>query len=333
MTASQLAESGSEQQELARLAMETLAEAILVAARRLDSELPHAVNLILGHGGRVAVTGSSEFEHLARRLALTLSETGTPSVFLELAKAARGELPGYAPGDVALIVSEIGGAEELLGLAAVLRSFGSPLIAILGARASPLEAKVDAVLDASVAAAFCRQGLRSAISAGVVAAVADALVFTVARSRCLPLHDLARLFPPEQHEANLRLSVAEVMHRSQAVAHVRREDTIREVACAITSHPLGAACVTSPHGRLEGLITERDLSRALQVKGDISRLRAADIMTASPVTVTPDTPLHEALRLLESTAPPLPVLPVVSPAEGRCLGLIRLLDICQAGLA
>jgi arabinose-5-phosphate isomerase len=313
--------------------METQAEAISIAARRLNGELTRAVGLILAHAGKVAVTGSGESEHLARRLAASLNETGTPSVFLEPANAARGEVAAYAPGDPTLIVSETGGAAELLEMAAVLRGFGSPLVAILGRRAAPLSPKVDVVLDASVTLEFSPRSLRSATSAAVLAALGDALVFTVLRSRRLPLDDLARLFPPDQHEVNLRLTVAEVMHRGQTIARVQREDTVREVACAITRHPLGAACVTSPHGRLEGLITERDLSRVLQAKEDISFLRAADIMTASPVTVSPDTPLHEALRLLENVAPPLSVLPVVNSAEGRCLGLIRLLDICQAGLA
>lgn len=333
ITTPRLAECSREHQELARLAMETQAEAISIAARRLDGELARAVGLILAHPGKVAVTGMGESEPLARRLTASLNETGTPAVFLEPAGAARGELSAYAPGDLALIVSETGKAAELLDLAAVLRGFGSSLIAILGNRASALSAKVDVTLDASVTLEFSLHSLRSAISSAVASALGDALVFTVLRLRRLPLDDLARFFPPGQHEANLRLTVAAVMHRGQAIARVEPEDTVRHVAFAITRHPLGAACVTSRDGRFEGLITERDLSRVLQAKEDIWFLRAADIMTASPVTVAPEAPLHEALRLLEGATPPLSVLPVVDPAERRCLGLVRLLDICQAGLA
>ena len=96
--------------------------------------------------------------------------------------------------------------------------------------------------------------------------------------------------------------------------------------------PLGAACVLGPDGRLQGLITDGDLRRALQNNDDIRLVRAGDVMTAHPVTVEPDAALRDALRLMEDRPSQISVLPVVDPASQRCLGLVRLHDLYQSDL-
>src|SRR5262249_41640415 len=158
------------------------------------------------------------------------------------------------------------------------------------------------------------------ISFVVATALTDALVFALKQGN----HSATvnRCFSAARRSANLRLRVADVMHRGDAIPKVGLHDTIRDVVLAMTQHPLGAVCVTASNGRLDGLVTDRDLSRAMQAEGDTGLLRASEIMTAAPLTVAPDTLLRDALRLLSERLDEIPVLPVVDPQDGCCLGLI-----------
>ena len=117
------------------------------------------------------------------------------------------------------------------------------------------------------------------------------------------------------------------MHGTADTAWAKPGDSLRAVVIAMTRHPLGAACVIDEEGRLAGLITDGDLRRALEKHDDIRQLCAAQIMTATPTRIGPDARLHEALQLMEDRPSQIYVLPVVDPATGHCLGLLRLHDI------
>src|SRR6478609_3985322 len=134
----------------ARAAMEIESESIHRASARLDGELIRAVELILGHPGKVIVTGIGKSGHIARKIVATFCSTGTAAVFLHPAEAVHGDLGIYTPGDPTVLLSNHGSSAELQALVPLLRQFRSPLIGILGNLASPLAAQMDVRLDASV---------------------------------------------------------------------------------------------------------------------------------------------------------------------------------------
>src|ERR1039458_7234053 len=143
----------SEKQEwlaAARAAVEIEAASLAQAAARLDGELIRAVDLILGHPGKIVVTGIGKSGHIARKIVATMCSTGTPAVFLHPAEAVHGDLGIYAPGDPTVLLSKNGSSRELLALVPVLRELHSPLIGILGSRSSPLAGQLDVLLDATV---------------------------------------------------------------------------------------------------------------------------------------------------------------------------------------
>src|SRR4051794_37684750 len=127
----------------ARSAMEIESESIRRASARLDGELIRAVELILGHPGKVVLTGIGKSGHIARKIVATLCSTGTAAVFLHPAEAVHGDLGIYTPGDPTVLLSKNGSSVELLALVPLLRQFASPLIGILGNASSPLASKVD----------------------------------------------------------------------------------------------------------------------------------------------------------------------------------------------
>ncbi len=307
--------------------MEAEADAIATAARRLDARFSRAVELIFQHPGKIVVTGIGKSGRVAQKLVATLSSTGTPAVFLHPAEAVHGDLGVYAPADPTIMISKSGATAELLRLVGVLRDFRSPLIGILGNMSSPLASAVDIVLDASVRAEADPNNLAPTSSAAVALALGDALALAVMQARSFTPEDFAVYHPAGQLGRNLELAAAEVMHEAGDTAWAKPGDSLRSVVIAMTRHPLGAACVIDEEGRLAGLITEGDLRRALEKHDDIRQLCAADIMTRTPAMIGPDARLHEALRLMEDRPSQIYVLPVVDPATGRCLGLLRLHDI------
>jgi len=310
----------------ARTAMEIEAASLAQAACRLDGELIRAVELILAHPGKVVVTGIGKSGHVGRKIVATLCSTGTASVFLHPAEAVHGDLGIYTPGDPTVLISKDGASAELLALVPLLREFHSPLIGILGNRSAPLASRLDVLLDASVEREADPHNLAPTASATTAMAIGDALAIALMRARNFTPEEFGRFHPGGQLGRNLRLAVREVMHPTAETAVVAPPASLKEVIIAMTDRPWGAACVVSGSGRLEGLITDGDLRRALTTHDDIRGLRAADVMTRSPVSVGPDATLAEALEKMERRASQISVLPVVDES-GSALGLLRLHDI------
>ena len=312
----------------ARQAMEFEGEAIRSAATRLDGTLTQAVELILAHPGKVVVTGLGKSGHIGQKIAATLSSTGTPAVFLHAAEAAHGDLGIYTAGDPTILISKSGTTTELLQLIPTLRQFQSPLIGILGNNRSPLAGKVNVVLDARVEREADPLNLAPTCSSAVALALGDALAAALITARRFTDLDFARYHPGGQLGRNLLLHVADVMHGGNEVAWVGRKDPLRKVVVAMTQRPLGAACVIEEDSSLLGIITDGDLRRALQKHDDIRLLSAADVMTPHPITVSPETILRDAARVMEDRPSQISVLPVVD-GDNRCVGVLRIHDMYQ----
>jgi arabinose-5-phosphate isomerase len=315
----------------AREVMEIEAEAIALAARRMDEEFVRAVQLILRHPGKIMVTGVGKSGIVARKIVSTMRSLGTPAVFLHPVEAAHGDLGIYAPEDPTIFISKSGTTGELTRLLPILREFRSPLIGILGNTMSPLAAEMDIIIDASVRQEADPNGLAPTASTAVAMAIGDALAIALMEARKFGPEEFATLHPGGQLSRNIKITVEDAMHRGGEVAWARPSDSLREVIIRMTQRPLGAACVVDAAHRLEGLITDGDLRRALEKHEDIRQLRAADIMTPNPVLARPTMTLREALRLMEDRPSQISVLPVVNEEDGTCAGLLRLHDIYQAG--
>ncbi len=310
----------------ARAAMEIESASIARAGARLDGAVVRAAEVILGHPGKVVVTGMGKSGHVARKIAATLCSTGTPAVFLHPAEAAHGDLGVYSPGDPTILLSKNGASEELLSLAPVLRHFHSTLIGILGNPGSPLAAEMDVLLDASVEREADPHNLAPTASAVTALAIGHALAIILMRARNFTPEDFGRFHPGGQLGRNLRLSVRTAMHGLDEIACVEPGAALREVIIAMTRFPLGAACVVESDGSLAGLITDGDVRRALTNHDDIRDLRAGDAMTRRPVAIGPGATLGEALELMERRTSQISALPVVDES-GKAVGLLRLHDV------
>lgn len=314
----------------ARAVMEAEAQAIAEAASRLDSSFDRAVEILAGHSGKVVLCGLGKSGNVAQKIAATLASTGTPALYLHPTDALHGDLGVYSPGDPTILVSKSGGTAELLKLVPLLRQLDSPLIGILGSTGSPLGRQADVVLDASVRREADAANLAPTSSAAAAMAIGDALALAVMAARGFTAEDFHRRHPAGHLGETLSLAVRDVMHSGDEVAWVGAADSLKQVVIAMSRCALGAACVVSRERRLEGLVTDGDLRRALETCDDLRALAVNRIMTTRPVTISPLAPLREALRLMEDRPSQISVLPVVDDG-GTCLGLIRLHDIYLAG--
>lgn len=310
----------------ARAALAIEAGAVSAAAARLGDELIRAVRLIVAHPGKIVVTGIGKSGHVARSIVATLCSTGTAAVFLHPAEAAHGDLGVYTPGDPTLLISKNGASSELQDLIPLLRDFRSPLIGILGSGSSPVAARVDVLLDASVEREADPNNLAPTASAVTALAIGHALAVALMQARRFTAEEFGRYHPGGQLGRNLRLSVGETMHPLAQAVVVTPETSLKDVIIAMTRLPLGGALVVAPDGRLAGLLTDGDLRRALTIHDDIRTLTAGDVMTRTPVAIRPEASLAEALDRMESRASQISVLPVIDP-DGRALGLLRLHDV------
>lgn len=310
------------------------AQAISLAAERMDpAALERAVELLLGCRGKVVLLGTGKSGIAARKIASTLTSTGTAAIFLHAVDALHGDMGIVTAEDCAIAVSNSGEGEELITVLTHLKHRGVPAIAIVGDMRSRVARQADVALDASVDEEACPLNLAPTASTTVAIAIGDALAGILMTAKDFTAEDFALNHPGGSLGKRLTLRVDDLMHDRERNPTVREDASWLEVIEAITRGGLGAANVVDGHERLLGIVTDGDVRRSVQRHGfgQLERVRAPQIMTVDPVVVHPETLAYDALRLMEDRPSQIAVLPVVD-ADRRCLGLLRLHDIVQTGL-
>lgn len=310
------------------------AQALLDAANRLDPEsFRAAVGVVAACRGKAVLTGAGTSGVIARKIAATLTSTGTPATFLHPSDALHGGLGAVDGRDVVIAISNSGETGEILALLPYLRSRGVPMIAIVGNLRSTLADASEVVLDAAADKEACPFNLAPTSSTTVALAVGDALAVTLLQVKGLTPEAFALNHPSGRLGRRLTLRVADLMHGGEGRAMVRPDSSWLEVVSAIGDGGLGAVAVVDDADRLLGIVTDGDLRRAMQrtVPEKLARLNAVDIMTSGPTTVGPQVLAYDALQRMEDRPSQISVLPVVDD-DGRCVGVLRVHDIVRAGV-
>ena len=310
------------------------AGAIECAAQRLQpAQLERALNLLAGCESKVILTGIGKSGFIARKIAATLTSTGTRAVFLHPSDALHGDIGIVHTSDVVVILSNSGETDEILGMLPYLKHRNVPLIAIVGNVNSTVARNADVVLDASVDKETCPFNLAPTASTTVTLAIGDALALTVMQMKRLTPEDFALNHPAGRLGKRLTLKVSDLMRRGDDNPTVFPSTSWIEVVSAITRGGLGAVNVVTEAGILAGIITDGDLRRAVQNTDptDFGKLNAEHLMTRNPITITPDELAYTALQLMENRPSQISVLPVVDTAR-HSVGLLRLHDLVRSGL-
>jgi arabinose-5-phosphate isomerase len=313
---------------LARKVLQTEAAAILALVDRLDGGFDQAVRLLLDCRGRVIVTGMGKSGIICRKIAATLSSTGTPALFLHPAEAAHGDLGVIQTDDVIIALSYSGETEELLRLLETIKRIGARLIAMTGNCSSTLAEAADVALNCEVSKEACPLNLVPTASTTAALAMGDALAMTLLVAKGFREEDFANLHPGGK--LGKRLMRAEQLMKAGEHAPVVREATpMPEVIYEMSRKGLGMTCVVDAGGRLTGIITDGDLRRHMSNAGNILERRACDVMTKNPITITRTTLAAEALHILEQRKI---TSIVVADEANRVEGVVHLHDLWHTQL-
>ena len=311
--------------------LKTEANELLQAADRTSESIVDAAKLIDNHNGKVMICGLGKSGLIAQKIAATFCSIGRKAVFLHAVDALHGDLGIFEAGDPTIVISKSGSTEEIVRLIPILKEFESPLIGIVGNMNSSIIDDLDIVLDASVDSEADPLGIVPTSSTTLTLSIGDALAGVLMSIKGFNKNDFARYHPSGTLGKRLILTVENIMQRISNVAVVNITDKLRKVVIAMTEKPNGAAIVKCKNDEF-GLITDGDLRRCLAEGEDIDLLDAEKIMTTDPVSISSNSSVDNALKLMEDRRSQISVLPVVSEENGECLGLIRLHDIYQTRL-
>ena len=314
--------------ELARAVLRTEADAVRALIPRLDARFAAAVQLLADCNGRVIVSGMGKSGIIARKIAATLSSTGTPAYFVHPAEAAHGDLGAVHNEDLLIALSRSGRTPEILRLAELTKRLGVRIIAITGAVSSPLGQTADAALECRVDEEACPLNLAPTASTTAALALGDALAMTLHVRKGFREEDFANLHPGGQLGKRL-LRIDRLMHTSDQLPLVDETTPLRDVVETMSSKGFGTACVTRGDATLAGIITDGDLRRRLSAAGSLLDLRADEVMTKDPVTIRPGALAAEALAILEKRR--ITSLVVVDDAR-RVAGIVHLHDLWRTEL-
>ena len=304
---------------LARRVVQTEAAAILALTDRLDSRFEAAVALLRDCRGRVIVTGMGKSGIICRKIAATLSSTGTAAFFLHPAEATHGDLGVLQASDVVLALSYSGETYEILRLLEAIRRIGARLIAMTGFPGSALGLAADLTLDCHVSEEACPLNLVPTASTTAMLALGDALAMTLLVEKGFQAEDFANLHPGG-HLGKRFLRLEQLMHRGAQIPIVAEDTTMLDVISEMSSKGLGMTCVVG-EGRLAGIITDGDLRRHMATRANLMELRAGEAMTRHPVTLPKSTLAVEALNVMEQRK--ITAIVVVDPA-GTVEGVVHL---------
>ncbi len=296
--------------------------------QRLDARFADAVLLIAGSRGRVIVAGVGKSGLIGRKIAATLTSTGTPATFLHPADSVHGDLGIVGTDDVAILISKGGESTELMALLEHLQRFGVRTVAITGSPQSALGRNCDVVLDAGVTEEACPHDLAPTTSTTAALAVGDALAVALLLEKGFRREDFARIHPGGLLGKRLLTRVTDVMV-VEDLPVLGPAATMLEAVVQMAERR-GTVMIVDDRSHLLGVVTVGDMMRLQEHNRDWQRVPVADVMTRTPRTTRADELGSAAVFRMQSKG--IMALPVVS-ADGRVGGIVHLHDLLRAGSA
>lgn len=302
------------------------AAAVEALAPRLGDAFVAACRLVAEAPGRVVLSGIGKSGHIARKLAGTLTSTGTPATFMHAVEALHGDLGVVGAGDVAILVSKSGRGSEIGGLVGYLGRLGTPVIALTGDADSDLARNADVVLDCSVDAEACPMNLTPTSSTTATLAMGDALAMVVLQLKGFASGDFAALHPGGALGLKLTVRVSDVMI-GDGFPSLPQGSTLRE-AIAPLAEMRGTVPIVDDERRVVGIVTSGDLTRLMEHDEAFLERKVDAVMTRTPKTAEPTELGAVAVHRMETYG--IMALPVVGE-DGRLIGIVHLHDLMRSG--
>lgn len=316
--------------ELAKEVLDIEAKSILRLKNNIGEEFDKAIDILYNCKGRVIVTGMGKSGLIGKKIAATMSSTGTPTYFLHPAESTHGDSGVITRNDVIIAISNSGETQELLNLLPLIKRFGCEMIGMTGNLNSTLSKTSEVVLDISVEREACPLGKAPTASTTATLAMGDALAVCLMEKKCFTKEDFLLFHPSGKLGKGLTYKVRDLMITGDKMPLVSESESFKDVINTISEYKLGMAMVLNDDKTLAGVLTDGDIRRTVIKYPDTSNIKVKDVMTVNPKRITSDAYAASALNLMEKYS--ITALAVVD--EGNVpVGVIHVHDLLRAGVA
>ena len=317
--------------ELAKEVLTIEANSILRLIDGIGDNFDRAVEILYNCKGRVIVTGMGKSGLIGKKIAATMSSTGTPSYFLHPAESTHGDSGIITRDDVVIAISNSGETQELMNLLPLIKRFGVPMIGMTGKMESTLAKASDVVLDISVEREACPLNKAPTASTTATLAMGDALAVCLLEKRGFTKEDFLIFHPSGALGKGFLYKVSDLMlAEREKLPIVHENDKFTDVIEIISKFKLGMAIIESSTGTISGVLTDGDIRRTLIKYHNTSSILVKDVMTVNPKRISESDYAASALHLMEKYS--ITALAVVDSAD-RPIGVIHIHDILKAGVA
>jgi arabinose-5-phosphate isomerase len=303
-------------------------DALAESEGRVDENFAKAVDILAKSTGRAIVSGVGKSGLVGRKIAATLTSTGTPATFLHPSESLHGDLGIVGESDVAILISKSGESNELVALLEHLKRLGVCTIAIVGEMNSTLARHTDVALDAWVKEEACVLDLAPTTSTTVALAIGDALAVALLEEKGFKSEDFARLHPGGSLGRKLLTQVRDIMVTGSLMPVLNPDATMREAVVQLAERR-GIAVVRDDSGRVAGVVTSGDLTRLMEKEDNVMPVPVASIMTKTPRIAKHDELGSAVVYRMEQHG--IISMPVVDD-DDKLVGVIHLHDLMRAGV-
>lgn len=311
-----------------RMVIDTEIKAIKNLHAQLNENYAKACELLLACKGRVILTGMGKSGHVARKIASTLSSTGTASYFVHPAEANHGDLGMLANGDVVIAISYSGETDEILSLLPVIKLLNIPIIAMTGNPHATLSQYATLHLNVHVDKEACPLGLAPTSSTTNMLVLGDAIAITLLAARGFKESDFARFHPGGTLGRRLLLQIDQLMHTDKHLPCVHQDCLLSDALVEITQKSLGMTTVVDDEGRLCGIFTDGDLRRTIDRNYDIHTTPIHKVMTKNSLNISKTCLAAEALQLMKQRK----ITSLVVVENQKPIGVIHMHDLLRTGI-
>ncbi len=306
----------------------TESKAIANLANLIDENFEKAIKFITNSKGRLIVTGIGKSANIATKIVATFNSTGTPSIFMHAADAIHGDLGTIQNEDIVICISKSGNTPEIKVLVPLIKNYGNKIIAITGNTDSFLSTNADYTLNCYVEKEACPNNLAPTTSTTAQLVMGDALAVCLLELKGFTSSDFAKYHPGGALGKRLYLRVSDLIKNNQTPS-VSLNSSITDVIMEITEKRLGVTAVTE-NNKIIGVITDGDIRRMLRKTTDINTLKANDIMSTNPKTISVDSMAVDALKTLENNN--ITQILVTDETATNYLGVVHLHDLIKEGV-
>ena len=311
--------------EIAKVVFDVEIGELKSVASRLNDSFNMAINTILKSSGKVVLTGVGKSGLIAKKIAATLSSTGTTAIFMHSTEGLHGDLGMITAKDTVIAISNSGRSDEILAIMPSIESIGAKIIVMTGDTTSPLAEFSKIVLDIGVEKEACPMNLAPTSSTTTTLVMGDAIAAALVTLRNFKPENFGVYHPGGSLGRRLLTRVKDIMQSIGKLAIAESTTPIDEILLSMTEKQLGAVCIVEGDLNLLGIITEGDIRRALIKKETFFKLSAQDIMTQKPIVISPEDMAVDALAIMEERSSQISILPVTN--REKLIGLVRIHDL------